>query len=425
MQGRKPLLKRIFLEERKIKNTGKIIAAITSLVFIALFSYLAVSGKIYPLDDLPLRFMTAFLGAIITANITLILLSSQSGADEIKERNVKVFEEKSKLYEDYIENLYQIIEKQSIKTNDFENIESEFYSKIVLYLKKKFRKKIMCCLGNITYCVETSINNNFETDETRTEIFDKLRENITKIINLLVEDLGLAGKIDMDLQMETEKKYFQKKFSTALLQEVIDCFSKEKELSIKRGYYSIEKNDVYITLILRGKNSHAGDILIGPFVNRDQEKLKLKVKAPQINRVADWYVLKYDKDKDKDKCFISLENKEAQHEYDEKHYIDLSWPLDDSAFEDSELDRNMYNKFIPSFSIKDSDSLYSRYHGIYLDVCKAIAKRTYYYFRKTFAVSQEEDQPCLPLKELCIKMGKETKDDIEDHLAEMKGIIPR
>jgi hypothetical protein len=400
----------------KMKNTGKIIVAIASLGFIALFSYLAVSGKIYPLDDLPLRFMTAFLGAIITANITLILLISQSGADEIKERNVKVFEKKSQLYENYIEKLYQIIEKRSIKINDFEDIESKFYSKIVLYLKKEFREKMTCCLGNIADCVETSINNNLETDEARTEIFDKLRENLTKIINLLVVDLNLAGKIDMDLQKETEKKYFQKKFKVTLLQEVIDCFSKEKELFIKRGYYSIEEDGEYIVLILQGENSHAGDILIGPFdsfKSRDMERLELKVRVPLVNRVADYYTFK--SDNDNENCFISLENKEAGC----GEYINLSLLLDDSAFEDSELDRNMYNINIPSFSIEDSDSLYSHYHGIYLDVCKAIAKRAYYYFRKTFAVSHEEDQPRLTLKELCIEMGKITDgDDIDGCLEE-------
>jgi hypothetical protein len=422
MQGRKPLLKRFF-EERKMKNTGKIIAAITSLVFIALFSYLAVSGKIYPLGDLPLRFMNAFLGAIITAGITLLLLNSQSAAEELKERNVKVFKKKSRLYENYIENLYQIIEKRSIKINDFEDIESEFYSKIVLYLKKEFREEITCCFGNITDCVETSVieeslNDHFETDNAKTKNFDRLRRNLSKIINLLVEDLGLAGRIDMDLQMETEKKYFQKKFRATLLQEVIDCFPKEKELFIKRGFYAKEEDDdPYIILDLQGENSLAGEIYIGPFVNRDKERLKFKVRAPQFNPVADLYTL--ENGNDKEKCFISLENKEAQDEYDEKGYIDLSLPLDDDTFKDSELDRDMYNKFIPSFSFEDSDSFYSRYHGIYLDVCKAIAKRAYYYFRKTPAVRQK-DSPLL--KELCLKIGKVTESETNKYIVKKQGI---
>jgi len=368
--------------------------------------------------------MTAFLGAIITADITLLLLSSQSSAREIKERNVKVFKKKSKLYEKYIAKLNQIIEKQPIKINDFKDIESEFYSKIVLYLKKKFREKITCCFEDIAYCAETSVieeslNDHFETDNTKTKNFDRLRRNLSKIKNILAEDLGLAGKIDMDLLMKTEEKIFSELFRATLLQEVIDCFSKEKELFIKGVFYAKEEDDdPYIILDLQGENSLAGEIYIGPFVNRDKERLKFKVKAPQINRVADWYVLKYGNDKEK--CFISLENKEAQDEYDEKGYIDLSLPLDDDTFKDSELDRDMYNKFIPSFCIEDSGSLYSRYHGIYLDVCKAIAKRAYHYFRKTYAISQKGEPKVL--KDLCLEMGRVTESETNEYIMRKQGI---
>ena len=420
----------MIVEEREMK-VSKYLVAVICLLFGIVFCAISIYGEIFHLDELPSKFMAAFLGAIITANITYLLLNSQSSAQELKQRNVKIFKKKSLLYEKYIEKLYQIIEKQSININDLKDIESEFYSKIILYLKKKFREKILCCFENITDCVETSINNNLKTDEARTKTFDKLRGNLTKIINLLVEDLGLAGRNDMDLLIETEKRLFPIIIETTLLQEVINCFSKEKELSIKIGAYAKEEDGVYIILVLLGKNSHAGEIYIGPFVYRDMgrilmdfERLHLKVEAPQFNPVADLYTIKYGSDKEK--CFISLEKKGAEYEYVEKGFIDLSRPLDDDAFEDSELDRNMYNNFIPPFNIeyssKDKDSLYSRYHGIYQDVCKAIAKRAYHYFRKTYAVSQEKGQLSVLLKELCIEMGRVTESKIDEYMAEKKGI---
>jgi len=86
------------------------------------------------------------------------------------------------------------------------------------------------------------------------------------------------------------------------------------------------------------------------------------------------------------------------------------------------LYRGMYNDLIEAFSLEDSGDLYSRYHGIYLDVCHAIAKRAYHYFRKTFAASQEEGQPPLPIKELCIKIGRVTESEITDYMAEKQGI---
>ena len=413
---------------------GKLVFAIASLVCIVLFCFVAISGKIYSLADLPLNFMSAFLGAIITVGITSILLSGQSNAEEIKERNVKVFEKKSRLYEKYIEKLNQIIEKQPIKIKDFEDIQSAFYSKLVLYLNNKFQEDITDCFADIADCVEASLDDHFETDEDKTKNFDKLRMNLTKIINILVEDLGLAGKINTNLLINTEKKVFLKLFRATLLQEVINCFSKEQDIIIKKIFYGKYENDVYIILTLHGENSYAGEILIGPFVSCGMKdvlltmgkvhlttkRLYYRIRAPQFNPVADLYTVKYGNDNEK--CFISLENKEMQNEYDEIGYIDLSRPLDNDAFEDSELDRDMYNDFIPPFSIEDSEYLYSRYHGIYLDVCKAIAKRAYHYFRKAFAVSQEKGRLPLPLKELCMEMGRVTNSEINNYMAEKQGI---
>jgi len=408
---------------------SKIIAAIASLGFIVLFCFVAIYSKIYPLTDLQLQFMGAFMGAIITTVIGIILPKAQSNAKKIKRRKDKISKKKSQLYENYIERLNQIIKKQSIEINEFEDIKSEFHSRIVLYLKENFQKKITCCFEDIAYCVETPVNNNFETDEERNKIFDKLRENLTKIINLLTEDLGLKGRIDINLVMNTERKLFPKIFRTTLLQEVINCFPKEEKLIVKSGFYDEYEDGVYIVLILQGENSQAGEIHIGPFVNRDMKgillaskRLHFRVKAPQFNPVADLYTLQYGNDNEN--CFISLENKKAQYEYEEKYYIDLSLPLNDDAFEDSELDRGMYNKFIYPFSIedsiKDSGELYSRYHGIYLDVCKAIAKRAYHYFRKTYAISQE-GKSCIHIKDLCLEIGRVTEREINEYIAEKQG----
>ena len=409
---------------------GKTAVAIACLVCVVLFCIVAVFGKIYSLADLPRNFMSVFLGAIITMGISAILAESRSNAEKRKERDVKVFEKKSMLYENYIEKLNQIIEKQPIKIKDFEEIKAEFYSKLVVHLNNKFQRDITGCFADIAGCVERSIDDHFETDREKTENFDKLRKNIATIINVLAKDLGLAGGVDIELLMNTEEKVFLEIFRATLLQEVRNCFSKEKDIIIKETYYDRYENEPYIMLVLHGENSYAGDILIGPFVNYDRKdvlltirgvhwttkRLYFRVQAPQFNPVAASYILK-----DGNDCFISLENKEAQHEHDDKGYIDLSYPLDNDAFEDSELDRDMYNDFIPPFSIEDTGYLYSRYHGIYLDGCKAIAKRAYHYFRKAHAISQENGQ-LLPIKELCMEMGRVTENEMTYYMAKKQGI---
>jgi len=358
--------------------------------------------------------MSAFLGAVITAGITLVLLIGQSNAEEIKERNINIYKKKSRLYQNYIKKLNQIIENQPIKIKDFEIVKSEFYSKLVIYLNTKFHKGITDCFEEIADCVVSSIDDHFVTDKDKTENFDKLRRNLINITNIFVKDLGLMGKIDINLLMNTDKILFFKLFRATLLQEVLNCFSKEKELIVKKGFYAYPKDSEYeyIILPLLWKSNPACDILIGPFLKRNKDgvclasdRLHFKVRAPQIKSMADLYTLKFYND-EKEKEFISLENREMQDKFDEHSFIDLSNSLDSNALEDSELDRNMYNNFIPPFSFENSDVLYSNYHGIYQDMCKAIANRAYYYFRNYFAISQEENQPPLLIRELCIKVGK-------------------
>lgn len=48
------------------------------------------------------------IGAIFTAIITVFLLQGQTASEEDKERNVKVFEKKSELFNNFIEELWRV-----------------------------------------------------------------------------------------------------------------------------------------------------------------------------------------------------------------------------------------------------------------------------------------------------------------------------
>ena len=92
---------------------------ILSVFGIIAFCSVAVAFGIFPISAVPISFIGACLGAIISAIITQVLLSGQTEREEIKHRNVKVFEKKSKEFEDYIEILRSILDKQSIDIDDY------------------------------------------------------------------------------------------------------------------------------------------------------------------------------------------------------------------------------------------------------------------------------------------------------------------
>ena len=79
---------------------------IFSLLGIIAFCLVTIAFEIFSINDLPISFIGACLGAIISAIITLVLLNGQTEQEEIKECNVRVFEKNQKYFRNILK-LYQ------------------------------------------------------------------------------------------------------------------------------------------------------------------------------------------------------------------------------------------------------------------------------------------------------------------------------
>ena len=75
------------------------------------------------------------IGAILTAIITVLLLSQQSSSEEVKERNVRVFEEKSNKFNSFIEKLWEIWDDRVVSLEELNEIIKMVSKDIVLYTK--------------------------------------------------------------------------------------------------------------------------------------------------------------------------------------------------------------------------------------------------------------------------------------------------
>ena len=64
----------------------KFLIAVICLLFVIFFCSILVCGQIFTLDKLPWNFVFAFIGAIVTAIIILIVLNCQSSTEEIKDK---------------------------------------------------------------------------------------------------------------------------------------------------------------------------------------------------------------------------------------------------------------------------------------------------------------------------------------------------
>lgn len=118
----------------------------------------------------------ATLGALVTSIITVLLLQHQSLSDERREQNVKVYEMKSKSFQDFIHVLLDKWDDQKIDEKEIEEIRKSFYKDVYSFIGYETLKQI----SNLFVSLSSDIG-----DPSRT------RRHIFQIINALKTELGL------------------------------------------------------------------------------------------------------------------------------------------------------------------------------------------------------------------------------------------
>jgi len=384
----------------------KIIISVICLVFIVVFCYIAITGKIYTLDELPLNFMSAFLGAIVTGVLTFLLLEGQTKAEEVKERNVKVFEKKSLLFEAFNCKLLDIVKSQKINANDYIKLKSEYYSKLMLYLNEKSQNKIINYLANLGNCVGISIDAGIYSLNQINSNYEYMREQINNIINVLAEDLNIGGKINVSSQRQLDNAVFPQLFRELLLEEINNIFMNEKIFN--KAKYRGMAYGTFLVLELNGNYTHGGGIHIGPFFNYTAnekfpayEGIKFRFFSPLLNPISELYTV--NDGTNIEKLIINFEGSK-------KGLLDLQKPLESWVFNKINVDSNIYNEEIDEIRFDDPNTLY-KYVGIYKNIAKAIAARTFYYY-----IDAKTKNENLTIKELYDKFEKIKPEQYFDHI---------
>jgi len=94
------------------------------LFLLALFVGVATLSGAWPGSDASAQILSALAGAVVAAIITLFLLLGQTSSEEKKERNTKVFEERLRIYKEFLQKLCDVV--KDMKINPAEEIELEF-----------------------------------------------------------------------------------------------------------------------------------------------------------------------------------------------------------------------------------------------------------------------------------------------------------
>jgi hypothetical protein len=336
-------------------NKTFIIAALCLVGFCAI----TVVFNIFSLGELPASFIGAALGAVITGVVTVILLDGQSKAEEVKERNVKVFEQKSKIFQEYINQSWQVWADQMITADEFQSLTSDYYSKLMIYLKPASVDKISDCLAKIGDCI----------DKESLDDYMILRKNIIDIINTLSGEINLGGKIDPDNVEKLDSKMFPVLFKKTFIKEINRVLTEEEpgllaEYRLKRAY---SKQNEY--LLFDFKKYNGCKIAIGPLDTLAPIKISLDI-TPTLHQFD-----KYRKTPKRDSNWIK------NLRSDTGDWLLLNDPLpkdEDSDDNENEVKLGKIN----NFGFDKPESLI-QFRGNFSRIVELMAQRAKYYLRAT------------------------------------------
>lgn len=88
---------------------------ILCVCFFALFVIIAAVSGAWPGKDISAQFFSALAGALVAAIITLFLLRGQTAVEADRKKNSKIFEEKLKIYQEFLHKLCDVVKDMKIE----------------------------------------------------------------------------------------------------------------------------------------------------------------------------------------------------------------------------------------------------------------------------------------------------------------------
>jgi hypothetical protein len=355
--------------------------SLIALLCVAIFCLVITTFEIFTVGDLPSNFIAAFLEAVITAVITVVLLSGQSSAEEIKERNVKVFEKKSMAFEEYINKLWQVWEDHIISSEEYKDLIADYYRKLMVYLKDPNKSdEINKRLENI---------GNYIDQKTYGEEYKDLRGNIIDVINILCEEINLGGKINKDKVEALDNKMFPVLFRRELIQQFNTKILENNSDVLKEGLWEEWKEGKHIRTCISFYFKEFSDISI-KYCFTDKTRFDFFLIIPHGGKYNS-----FDEFRGTKTGVTSLRIQPDE----KKGWDNLLLPI--KGFEDDE------NINIPFFEFQSDGGLESIANENYPEIINVLAKRAKYYYMETKIQCGGSDKSILEFLRYILEEGKD------------------
>lgn len=160
------------------ENKTFVTLLIGCLCLLALFVGVATLSGSWPGSDASAQILSALAGAVVAAIITLFLLLGQTSSEEKKERNTKVFEEKLRIYQDFLHKLCDVIKDGRVTKE--EACELKFQTAYITMHTQPERIKV------ISESVRKIIDTTIDSDDAEEGSTGK-NDNLLKALFTIVE----------------------------------------------------------------------------------------------------------------------------------------------------------------------------------------------------------------------------------------------
>jgi len=177
------------------KINSNLLLVLLLIVTFIIFIVVIIITKLFSIEELPIQTTGVLFGGVITALITYFLLIGQSKAEELKERNVRVFEEKSEKFNLFITKLWDIWEDRTVSLEELNELLKIVSKDIILYSKPETVNIILGKLNAIADLAKPD-----KTDVKDIETTKNIQKMIFDIINALADEIGLGGKINNEIE---------------------------------------------------------------------------------------------------------------------------------------------------------------------------------------------------------------------------------
>ena len=247
----------------------KLISVLTVLAVISIS--LLVFGMVYQnqLPKIVEEINNSSIGAILTAIITVLLLSQQSSTEEIKEKNVKVFEEKSGKFNLFIEKLWEIWDDRVVSLEELNEIIKMVSKDIVLYTKPETVDIILSKL--ITIAEQATPDKSSIKDTEATKI---IQQNIFDIINELAKEIGLGGELRPEIRSKLntlENKVVPFLIQKDFKKKYIENFKQTIEQNEDLDFTSIEYKNKFLWCRVKDSNVY---FRVGPLEREQTQNIQ-------------------------------------------------------------------------------------------------------------------------------------------------------